>query len=61
VHDLVTTAPDDEPRTGGKLAFHVLDVMESLLRSAYEARAIVVQSRCERPAAVPLQVVSAED
>jgi predicted dehydrogenase len=61
VHDLATTDAEEEPRAGGKLAFHVLDVMESLLRSAHEARAIAIQSRCERPSAVPLQVVVAED
>jgi hypothetical protein len=38
----------------------VLDVMESLLRSAHEARTIAVQSRCERPPAVPLQTVAPE-
>jgi predicted dehydrogenase len=61
VHDLATTAAEDEPRAGGKLAFHVLDVMESLLRSAHEARAIGIESRCERPPTVPLQVVVAQD
>ena len=61
VHDLASTAADQEPRAGGRLAFHVLDVMESLLRSAYEARAVAVQSRSERPHAVPLQNIIAED
>jgi predicted dehydrogenase len=61
VHDLAGTDTHEEPRAGGKLAFHVLDVMESLLRSAHEARVITVQSGCERPAPVPLQVVMAEN
>jgi predicted dehydrogenase len=61
VHDLAVTTGEKEPRAGGTLAFHVLDVMESLLRSAHEHAAIAVQSRCERPSAVPLQTVAAED
>lgn len=61
VHDLANTPADQEPRAGGKLAFHVLEVMESLLHSAYEARAVAIQSRCDRPAAVPLQTVTAGD
>jgi predicted dehydrogenase len=60
VHDLAITTAEEEPRAGGKLAFHVLDVMEALLRSAHEARAIAIQSRCERPPAVPLQDVVAQ-
>jgi predicted dehydrogenase len=61
VHDLAVTDAGREPRAGGKLAFHVLDVMESVVRSAHEGRVVEIQSRCERPAAVPLQVVAAED
>jgi predicted dehydrogenase len=41
-------------RADGELAFHVLDVMESLLDSAQEGRAVEVKSTCERPAPVPL-------
>src|SRR5262249_8125645 len=57
VHGLATTLPGDEPRAGGTLALHVVDVMESLLRSAHEGIAITVQSRCERPSEVPLQTL----
>lgn len=57
VHDLAITSPGEEPRASGALALHVLDVMESLLRSADERRAIMVRSRCERPPAVPLHAV----
>ena len=46
---------------GGKLAFHVLDVMESLLVSAREGRVVDVQSSCERPAPVPLQTIGAKE
>jgi predicted dehydrogenase len=61
IHDLANTPPGEEPRAGGRLAFHVLDVVESLLRSAHEGIAITVQSTCERPPAVPLQVVAQTD
>jgi predicted dehydrogenase len=57
VHDLATTPPDEEPRAGGSIAFHALDVMESVLRSASGGCAVQVQSRCERPAAVLLQTL----
>jgi predicted dehydrogenase len=43
-----------EPRASGGLAFHVLDVMESLLASAASGRAVSVQSTCARPPPVPL-------
>ncbi|WP_062353596.1 Gfo/Idh/MocA family protein [Herbidospora yilanensis] len=52
VYDLVT-AP--RPRASGELALHVLDVMESLLRSAATGRAETVESTCGRPEPVPLQ------
>jgi predicted dehydrogenase len=61
VYDLANTPADQEARAGGRLAFHVLDVMESMLTSAREGRAIAIQSTCERPAAVPLQAIIAED
>jgi predicted dehydrogenase len=54
IHDLAIST---QPRAGGELAFHVLDVMESLLRSAHEGKAIQIRSTCERPAPVPLQEV----
>jgi predicted dehydrogenase len=57
VEDLANTPVGQEPRAGGKLAFHVLEVMESLLVSAHAGRAIAIESRCERPPAVPLQAL----
>ncbi|WP_026556354.1 Gfo/Idh/MocA family protein [Arthrobacter sp. 35W] len=54
LQDLALTPPGTEPRAGGRLAFHALDVMESLLRSAETGTSITVSSSCERPAAVPL-------
>ncbi|MFG2077090.1 Gfo/Idh/MocA family protein [Nonomuraea maritima] len=52
--DFAATPPGREPRAGGQLAFHVLDVMESLLASAGSGRAVTVESTCERPRPVPL-------
>lgn len=54
LHDLAPTPAGSEPRAGGELAFHVLEVMESVLESAALGRAVKVASRCERPEAVPL-------
>jgi predicted dehydrogenase len=55
VADLARTPYGREPRAGGQLAFHVLDVMESLLLSAHAGRVVHLESSCERPAPVPLQ------
>jgi predicted dehydrogenase len=52
--DLAATPPDLEPRAGGQLAFHVLDIMESLLASAGTSKALSVQSTCARPRPVQL-------
>ncbi|MER7365895.1 Gfo/Idh/MocA family protein [Nonomuraea wenchangensis] len=52
--DLAATPAGEEPRASGALAFHVLDVMESLLASAASGAAVTVASTCERPSPVPL-------
>ncbi len=41
-------------RASGELALHVLEVLEAFDRSSIEGRHIVIQSICERPAAIPL-------
>ncbi|MFC4224025.1 Gfo/Idh/MocA family protein [Lysinibacter cavernae] len=46
-------------RANGDLAFHVLDVMESLLTSAHEDRRVTVSSTAVRPAAVPYSSLDA--
>lgn len=44
----------DRPhRCSGALGYHVLEVMEAFQRSNDEGRAIAIESRCERPAALP--------
>lgn len=54
LQDLALTQPGHEPRAGGKLAFHALDIMESLLESAHTGQSVTISSSCERPPAVPL-------
>jgi predicted dehydrogenase len=40
-------------RADGRLAYHVLDVMESLLAAGRSGESVSVASTCDRPAAVP--------
>ncbi|WP_249336269.1 Gfo/Idh/MocA family protein [Sinomonas gamaensis] len=54
IADLAATPQGQEPRASGTLAYHVLDVMESLLDSAHTGKAVAVESRADRPAPVPL-------
>jgi predicted dehydrogenase len=49
------------PRAGGELAYHVLDVMESLLVAADTGGGIAVRSTCARPAPVPAGARPEED
>ncbi|MEV5503126.1 Gfo/Idh/MocA family oxidoreductase [Nonomuraea fuscirosea] len=51
---LIDFAFGREPRAGGTLGIHVLDIMESLLASAKSGRSVDVESTCERPAPVAL-------
>ena len=54
VADLARALADGGPhRADGRLAYHVLDVMESLLAAAASGESVTVSSTCERPAAVP--------
>ncbi len=41
-------------RASAELAYHVLDTMQAALESAEQGRRIDVESRCERPAPLPL-------
>ncbi|WP_433434992.1 Gfo/Idh/MocA family protein [Nonomuraea sp. CA-141351] len=52
--DFASTPEGEEPRAGGSLAFHVLDVMESLLASAHSGAAVTITSTCARPRSVAL-------
>jgi hypothetical protein len=54
IADLAATPAGAEPRAGGSLAFHVLDVMESVLESARTGSAVAIGSTASRPELVPL-------
>ncbi|TDE54698.1 Gfo/Idh/MocA family oxidoreductase [Nonomuraea mesophila] len=58
--DLASAGSGAEPRAGGSLAFHVLDVMESLLDAARSGTAVTLASTCERPLPVPLRPLAGE-
>jgi predicted dehydrogenase len=47
-------------RASGALAYHVLDIMQSLLESADTGRHIDIESRCSQPAALPLAITFPE-
>lgn len=47
-------------RASGELAFHVLEVMEGLMRSAEGGGAIDILSRCQRPAPLPPGLATGE-
>jgi predicted dehydrogenase len=54
VAELMAARDDADVRTSEALALHVLDVMESVLRSAQDGRAVDIVSAAHRPTAVPL-------
>ena len=55
IADLAQSIVDGTPhRANGELAYHVLDVMECLLRAAEAGSSVIVGSTCERPAPVAL-------
>ncbi|MDM7991191.1 Gfo/Idh/MocA family oxidoreductase [Arthrobacter sp. zg-Y877] len=56
--DMALTPAGEQHRANGQLAYHVLDIMESLLRSAAEGVSVPVHSTAERPKAVPLTSLS---
>ena len=54
VADMATAILTDRPhRASGALAFHVLEVMEAFQTSADQGRRVTIESRVERPAAMP--------
>ncbi|MFF7451710.1 MULTISPECIES: Gfo/Idh/MocA family oxidoreductase [unclassified Streptomyces] len=52
--DFVTADADRKPRATGELALHVLETMNTLLRSSAEGRRIELTTSAEPPAPVPL-------
>ena len=59
IADLAATPAGQEPRAGGALAFHTLDVMESVLESAHTGAPVRIGSTAARPAPVELTVLAA--
>jgi predicted dehydrogenase len=60
IADLAATAPGSEPRAGGQLAYHVLEVMESMLASARTGSAVQINSTTDRPEPVELTTLAAQ-
>lgn len=58
VADMAQTSEGQQHRANGNLAFHVLDVLESLLESAGSGISVTVKTSVERPSAVPLTEIS---
>lgn len=58
--DLAETSPGSEPRAGGQLAYHVLDVMESVLESARSGSAVSIHSTAARPPVVELTTLATQ-
>ena len=54
VADLAATPPGVPARANGDVAYHVLDIMTSLLAASASGTTVAIESTCERPAAVPL-------
>ena len=54
IADLAATPPGSEPRAGGLLAYHALEVMESVLESARTGTPMAIKSTAARPDLVQL-------
>jgi predicted dehydrogenase len=59
IADMVSTPAGQEPRAGGALAFHALEVMESVLESAQTGASVRIESTVARPAPVALGTLAA--
>lgn len=46
-----------KPRASGELAYHVLDLMHAFEDASQSGRHVEVESRCERPAPLPLDLL----
>lgn len=57
IADLAATPAGSEPRAGGVLAYHALEVMESVLASARSGSVVRISSAAERPEGVELTVL----
>ena len=60
IADLAGTPEGQEPRAGGQLAFHALEIMEGVLKSAHSGQAVAITSTADRPAAVEFAAIARE-
>ncbi|MDP9695787.1 UNVERIFIED_ORG: putative dehydrogenase [Arthrobacter globiformis] len=60
IADIAATPQGCEPRAGGQLAYHVLEVMESMLVSARTGSAVQIKSTAVRPEPVELTTLAAQ-
>ena len=44
-------------RANGRLAYHVLDMMHAFLEASEKGQYVKLKSGCERPAAMPMDLV----
>ncbi|MBR7155659.1 MAG: Gfo/Idh/MocA family oxidoreductase [Lentisphaeria bacterium] len=61
VSDMINAIKDNRPhRASGDLAYHVLEVMLAFKKSSDTGAKVMIQSTCERPAALPLGLEDGE-
>ncbi len=61
VIDMVRAIFQKKPhRASGELAFHVLEIMESVLKSSQEARHCNIQSICDKPVILPVSGIQTD-
>jgi len=61
VVDMADAIRNDRPhRASGELAFHVLEVMEAFDKSSESGQALLIESSCERPEALPAGLLAWE-
>ena len=61
VADMAFAIRENRPhRASGDLAFHVLEVMEALQRSSDTGTHVMIQSRPERPAMLPVGLAAGQ-
>jgi predicted dehydrogenase len=59
--DMAEAIQENRPhRASGRLALHVLEIMDAILRSSREKAVIEIDSTAERPEIVPLQTTTAK-
>ena len=58
---MINAIKDNRPhRASGDLAYHVLEVMLAFKKSSDTGAKVMIQSTCERPAALPLGLEDGE-